>query len=181
MPLLKLVKDFLADTRAGLSVETVIIMPLLWWGYMGMFVLFEGYRSISANNRASYTISDMLSRETNSITPAYLQGLNKMVDILTQSPHRTVLRVSVVSYDEDDDEHELEWSYSTPGQNKITDGELNSKLVPYLPPMPDAAQVIVVETWMAFVPVLNVGIAPKYFESLTTIRPRFAGQLKFNP
>jgi hypothetical protein len=156
-------------------------MPLLWWAYFGMFVWFEGYRSIAANNRASYTISDMLSRETNSVTPEYLQGLNKMVDILTQSQYRTVLRVSVVSYDEDNEEHTLEWSYSTEGKNKVADGEVNSKLVPYLPPMPDAAQVIVVETWMAFVPFLNVGIAPKYFESLTTIRPRFAGQLKFKP
>jgi len=181
MPLIKMIRDFLADTRAGLSVETVIIMPLLWWAYFGMFVLFEGYRSIAVNNRASYTISDMLSRETNAITPAYVKGLSKMVDILTQSPHRTVLRISVVSYDAAEDKHNLEWSYSTPGQTQISAGEVSGKLEPYLPPMPDAAQIIVVETWMAFVPFLNVGIDAKYFESLTTISPRFAGQLKFIP
>ena len=169
-------KRFFRDQRATLSVEAAMIFPLLIWGYFGMFILFDGYRTLGTNVRASYTISDLLSRETDYITPSYMAGMNRVLDILTQSPHRTVLRVSVIRYNANTQELELEWSHSTPGRPAITDATLSS-ILPYVPIMDNPGVAIVVETYSAFVPFMNITLKPFYFESIVVTRPRFAPQL----
>lgn len=183
---------FARTERASISVEVVMVLPLLLWGYLGMFTLFDGYRALSSNIRASYTVSDMLSRETKAVNAAYIDGLNDILDVLTQSPYRTVMRVTTVQYDGKNNDYILDWSYSTQGQAAITEANLDTAIVPYLPVMPDGGVLIVVETWMAFVPLLNITLEQLYqmgeksdrvvfdafyFESLTTTRPRFAGHL----
>jgi len=182
---------YFGDESASVTVEAVMILPILLWGYFGLFILYDGYRALGSNFRAGHTISDMLSRETNAINAAYIEGLNDIQDILTQSPHRTVLRVTVASYADsnsngiiDAGEHSLEWSYSTAGQDAIVNANFETAIVPYLPPMQNGGQLIVVETWMAHEPFLNITMLSNsevfgafYFESLVTTRPRFAGQL----
>ncbi len=187
-------RRFVGDDRASITVEVVMILPLLLWGYFGMFILFDGYRALSANIRASHTISDLLSRETAVITPDYIEGLKDILDVLTQSQHRTVLRVTVARYDESADDHTLRWSYATLGQSAVSAGNFDTDIVPYLPPMPNGSEQIVIETWVAFVPFMNISLeglytpggservvfGPFYFESLVTTRPRFAGQLAWD-
>lgn len=200
-PVLRPFRRYLRDEGASLSVEAVMVLPLLLWGYFGMFILFDAYRALAANIRVAYTISDMLSRELDAVDAAYIEGLNNIQDVLTQSPSRTVLRVTSARYNDDngDDvidpgEHDLVWSYSTAGKNAIVSADFEEKIVNYLPPMPDGGVLIVVETWMAYVPFMNITLeqlyqmgdksdrvvfGPFYFESLVATRPRFAGQLCF--
>ena len=174
---------FRRDPDASMSLETVLVFPLLIWGVFGMFILFEGYRALSSNVRAAHTIGDMLSRETNTVTPGYIEGLNDILDVLTTSNHRTVLRVTVVRYDEQTDDHILEWSYATDanGIDAVTDGTLDTIIVPHLPPMPDEGVLAVVETWVAFEPFMNITLKPFYFEQRTITRPRFAGRIDWDP
>ncbi len=178
MSLAKRIRHFLQDSRATLSVEAVLIFPLLLWAYFGMFVLFEGYRTLGANTRASYTIADLLSREPDWVTPSYVEGLNDVLDILTQSPHRTVLRITVIKYNNDTDEYELQWSHATDGMDKIVTGTL-TEIMPFVPIMASPGVAIVVETWMAFEPFMNITLDSFYFESIVVTRPRFGPQLCF--
>lgn len=199
--LLRPFRRYLRDERASVTVEVVMVLPILLWGYFGMFILFDGYRALSANIRTGYTISDMISRQP-SINQAALEGLNDIQDILTQSQHRTVLRITAVRYrDLDNDgvadpgEHSLEWSHSTAGKAPITEANLQTAIVPVLPSMGDTAILVVVETFMAFVPFMNITqeqlfcnyiedcdpgrvvFGPFYFENIVVTRPRFANQL----
>ena len=198
-PLLRPFRRYLRDESASLSVEAVMILPLLLWGYFGMFILFDAYRALAGNIRVSYTVSDMLTRETETVTPAYIEGLNNIQEVLTQSPARTVLRVTTIRFVDsnenglaDPGEHFLEWSYSTAGKTAVTEADYEVQIVPYLPPMPDSSVMVVVETWMAYVPFMNITLkpfyesgttagqtvfGPFYFKSLVANRPRFAGQL----
>jgi len=172
-------RAFLKGERASLSVEAVMIFPLLLWAYFGMFILFDGYRTMVANERAAYTIGDLLSRETDYVTPTYLDGMNDVLDVLTQSPHRTVLRVSAVKYKQSTDSYELSWSYATAGKDAIAAGTL-SQLVPYIPVMADSGEVVVVETWLAFEPFMHISLDSFYFQSLVVTRPRFAAQVVYS-
>lgn len=173
---LRHIKRFLGDQHATLSVEAVMIFPLLLWAYFGMFIMFDGYRTLATNSRATYTIADILSRETDFVTPTYLAGLNDMQDILTQSAKRTVLRVSVIRYDDDTDSYELEWSHSTAGVAAIEDATLG-ELMPHVPIMANPGVAIVVETYLAFEPFMDISLKSFYFESIVVTRPRFANQL----
>ncbi|MDJ0627549.1 MAG: hypothetical protein QNJ44_04745 [Rhodobacter sp.] len=172
------IKRFSDDSFGGLSVEAVMIIPLLLWAFLGLFVLFDSFHAKATNVKASAMIGDLLSRETNEINAAYMDGLNDVLDFLTHSPHDTIMRVSVVRYDGAEDEHILVWSHATAGKEMITEGTL-STIVPHIPVVQDAGSVIVVETWMAYVPFLNIAIEPLWFQNTVVTSPRFAPQLKW--
>lgn len=177
MGLINRIRYFGRDQHASLSVEAVLILPLLLWAYFGMFILFEGYRSLASNTRASYTVADLLSRETDYVTPTYLAGMNDILDLITQSPHPTALRVSVVSYDNDAQRYNLEWSHGTRGVTDVTDASLDSELMPYIPIMASPGVAIVVETFLSFEPFMSISLDAFNFHSVTITRPRFAAQV----
>ena len=192
--LLRPFRRYLRDDSASVTVEAVMIFPILIWGYFGMFMLFDAYRAVSSNIRVSYTISDLLSREEHGVDAAYIEGLNNIQEVLTQTPERTVLRVSSVQYDLDNDEYILGWSYSTTGQDAIEQADMAEAIVPYMPPMQDGSYMIVVETWMVYVPFMNITIdelfeseeendgiqfGPFFFEALVTTKPRTFPKLIF--
>ncbi|MEL7115198.1 MAG: hypothetical protein AAGP08_06320 [Pseudomonadota bacterium] len=193
-------RRFFKDQSASITVEVVLIMPILLWGYFGMFALFDAYRSLSTNVKASYTLGDMLSRETLPVDEDYINGLNRIQDVITQSGNKTVLRVTVVEYDDNetpsfagDDFHDLKWSHATDGMLPITEATMEDAILDHLPSMFNGEQLIVVETWVAFVPFLDITTLKAarrdngalddttldafYFENLVVTRPRFAGQL----
>ncbi len=110
-----------------------------------------------------------------------------MQDVLTQSPHRTVLRVTQVANFEGNYSIYNGCALSTAGKTPITAATLNDSILPYLPNMASGDVLVVVETWMAFVPFMNITLetlynpdanpdkvvfGPFYFESLVATRPR---------
>ena len=76
------IKEFLQRFRrseeGSISVEAMLLVPILMWAYLGTFVFFDAFRSQSTNLKAAYTIGDTLSRETRHVTPAYLDSLSAM-------------------------------------------------------------------------------------------------------
>lgn len=171
-------RRFLGRDDGVLSVEAVLILPVLLWAYIGLFVLFDAFQAKSVNIKAAATIGDLLSRETNPVNAGYINGLNDVLDILVHSNHPTVMRVSVVRYDGVNDQHILVWSHGTGSKLDLTDATLD-EIEPHIPAVQDAGTVIVVETWMAYEPFLNIGVQPMYFENVVVTSPRFAPQLKW--
>ena len=73
------------DERGSFSVEAILMFPMLVWAFMAMFVFFEGLRESNINLKATYTISDLLSRETDLIDQTYLDGMNNIYAWLSRS------------------------------------------------------------------------------------------------
>lgn len=177
------IRHFWSETRGSLSVEAALILPLLTWFYVGSFVWFDAFRTQNANLKAAYTIADMLSRETVPVTETYLKGLNTVFDYLTTSNHPTYIRVTTVrclSACALDDSRVLEvgWSYATDGRAPIT----TAGIVAFndtIPIMPQGDTLVLVETFMAYEPIFNVGITATTFENKVVTRPRFAPQLLY--
>jgi hypothetical protein len=171
-------RRFSRSERGSFSVETVMIFPLLIFAYVGIFTFFDAFRALNLNIRSSYTIGDMLSRETNPVGPDYIEGLNKIQALLSGSEYETILRVTVIRYDGDDDEIELVWSAVDGGTGKhIKKLKKNTldEIEAQVPKMSHGDVNIVVETWSGFTPAF--GIESYYFEHLVVTRPRFAPQL----
>ncbi|MDJ0827255.1 MAG: hypothetical protein QNJ16_17325 [Rhodobacter sp.] len=183
MRLLKMLTTFRSRDDGVISTEAAMIMPILLFAYLGLFTFFDAFRTQNINVRASYTISDMLSRENGCIDDAYISGLNDILSILTQSQYPTILRVTIVENDPDEEDLQLKWSEvdgGTGGIQELTQGTL-SEIEDEIPAIADYDLGIVVETWAGFDPVLNFGIDAQYFENLVVTRPRFAGQLRWDP
>ncbi|MEM6322879.1 MAG: pilus assembly protein [Pseudomonadota bacterium] len=179
--LLSPLRRFRRSERGSLSVEFVLVVPIMLFAYGGLFTFFDAFRVVNLNTRASYTIADMLSREDQTLPTDYIDGMNDVLSVLTRSQYETVLRITVVQYFADDDEVRVVWSQVDGGSGEfiqpITQATFDL-IEDEVPVMADSDVNIVVETWSGFVPMLNwTGLEPQYFESVVVTRPRFGPTL----
>ena len=178
------IRDFRRSQAGTLSVEAVLAFPMLFWAATAMFTFFDAFKAQNATYRANYTISDMLSRETEAIDAAYLQGLYNVYRYMTHANSSTSwIRVSVVECmdlcDQPGRVLEFEWSNSVNGARSLTntDFAFYNDLIPLLP---KGDRLILVETSMDYVPPFPsalVSFGKRKLVSHVVTRPRFAPQL----
>ena len=163
----------------SISVESMLMLPLLIWCFLGAYVFYDAYRAQFINAKASYTIGDILSRETNYVTPEYMDSVFDLQQFLVARTTPVRLRVSVITYDEANDQYSVVRSENRGGGGTIDDAALSSMLSA-IPEMPDQGRAIVVQTSMVYSPIYAAGIAEMQFDDIVVSRPRFAGQLCWN-
>ena len=166
------------DRRGSVTVEAVIALPFLFWALLAMLVFFDAYRQSSLNVKAAFTIGDMLSREVDPITPAYLDGAVNLFDELARTETPPRMRVTVVYYNQSQQKFYRDWSHQRGGVPVLTDADLIT-MKDRLPTVPNNERLILVETWSDYNPPFNVGIKRQYLYNFVFTRPRFTPQVKF--
>lgn len=150
---------------------------------MATFVFFDAYRSESVNDKAAYTIGDAISRES-TITPTYLASMLNVHRMMTFAKDPTHIRVSVLRWDETDNRHYVVWSerQGIEGEPALSDADVapGSTAADRMPAMSDDERLIVVETWLPYQPLFNIGLGAFDFTGLTVISPRYAPQLCYD-
>lgn len=171
-------RRFAGDTRGTITIEAIVYLPFLAFCTVTSVMFYDAYRTDSLGEKATYTLGDMLSRETDYITPAYVDSAKSLMNFLTESEAgENTIRVSVVSYHEATDSYSVEWSQvrgphvSVLDTTEITGGPDN------LPNMVDGEQLIVIDTYLDYVWPLAVGFDDITMEARVFTRPRFAPQL----
>jgi len=172
------------DEHGTVAVETVMIVPLL---ILGLFFSYEAYgllRQQSLRDKATYTVADILSRETAVVTDTYVDNLKRVFDMMSGNSDGQ-LRVSVIRYRNDPaqgiDEFDLRWSEvrGTGTMNALTDAEVRDAHDTF-PIMEDGEEIIYVESRGSFTTPVSTGA---FNESLLSTRmfviPRFAPQVCF--
>lgn len=167
------------DESGSGTVEGVLMIPIMVWVFLASYVFFDAYRAQFVNAKASYTIGDILSRETGYITPEYMDSLYDLQQFLVGRPDPIRLRVSVVEFDEANNDYELIWSENRGGGGELTQGDID-EIDDYIPIMADGEKVMVVQTSMRYTPIYTAGIDPLDFDDFVITRPRFAGQVCWN-
>lgn len=172
----------LREEAGSVSVEAVVIMPLLLWWYVASFVFFDGFKQHSMNVKAAYTVGDMLSRQTDAINDAYLEGMSDIFDYLTQQRNDSWLRVTQIYWQGSRDRYRIDWSYGTDGHNdaRLTNGDLDD-IAERLPTLVNGERIILVESFTTYAPAFNVGLeAELLFSNFVVTSPRYAPQLAKN-
>lgn len=171
-------KKFAGDARGSLTVEAVIMFPILFWAMLSMLVFFDAYRQNGLNVKAAFTIGDMLSREVDPINAAYLDGAINLFEELSRSDLDARMRVSVVRYSHAQQRFFRDWSHQRGGVPVLSNADVLA-MQNRLPVVPDNERLIIVETWSDYNPPFNVGIKRQYLYNFVFTRPRFAPQVKF--
>jgi hypothetical protein len=179
MRLPKLLRRFIRDTEASLTVELVIMLPVLLWGYVATSVFFDAYNVQSNAAKATYTIADLLSRQREEVDAQFLGEAHDLFDWLLAGNGVSAMRVSSVSYDVEDEAYDVHWSYSSGGRPLQTDVSIADH-AGQLPDLPEGDYVIVVETWLDYVPSFSVGLPSQTFENFTVTAPRFMPKLEYD-
>jgi hypothetical protein len=172
-------RRFLRDTGGSLSIEAAIMAPTLVFALFLIFTIFDIFRFDATNSKAAYTIGDLLSRETEGVDQAYINGLKDIFDYIVLNDNDTWIRVSVVRYDGDDDEFKLVWSHGNTGVTSL-DSDTAESIYTVIPEMSEEDIVIVVETFMPYQMPFRVGIADFSFKNTVVTRPRFSSQLNWS-
>lgn len=177
---------FLADETGSITIEAIIMLPILVWCYVASYAFFDGYRAASINVRTAYTVLDTLSRETGYITDDYMNGLVALEDYLTGNMTNVGLQVTVFHYDDGTSGggagYRANWSRSRGSMPTLTTSELND-LSSNLPDMTDGEVAILVRTRVHYNTKFEssfTGLLDQDMTQLMVMRPRFAGQLCWN-
>ena len=187
-PVLKRFGSFARDNRGTLAVETALMLPMLAFWYMGTYVFFDAYKSYAKSIKASYTISDIISRERDGIDAAFIDGLDGLFDRMNYSAGDPWIRISRVTFDDDPtDVYVLNWSYATDGHAALTQTDINNMIDDFLPIMADDETLIITETRMPYRPAFSLALDTNHWlttafesqtwENLFVSRPRFANNM----
>lgn len=173
-------QSFWEDARGTLTVEAVITVPLLFWATAATFDFFEVHRYKSVREKATFTVADMISRETSStgLTSIYLDNAKILFDEISNDDGANQLRVSVISYDADEDEYSVAWSQirGVGKLTQLTDGDVRNAH-DTLPSVDDGEEIILVESTSKYEPLFNVGLNDVVIDTRVFTAIRFAPQI----
>ncbi len=170
-------RDFLLQDHGGLSIEALIMFPILLWAFGGMFVFFDAFKTNTTNVKATYTVADLISRMTEPIDEEFIDGMNRVYAFLTGGDSNNDIRVTVVRREVDADNNEsnaLVWSYASGTMLPYTELGQVANIIPM---MAVGAETIIVQTRTDWVPPVGYGLTPLTLTDLAFTSPRFAPQV----
>lgn len=172
-------RGFLRRTDGNVSIEFALYAPLLLGLFAAIYTFFDAFRQESVNLKAAYTVSDLISRETNYINETYIDSMHTLTGLLIRSDTPLSTRISVVRWDEADKRFYVDWSKVRGSAfTEWADSTIN-QVKNDLPSMVDQERVILVETWNEVAPAFNIGLPTMDIQNFVFTRPRFAPQVVF--
>lgn len=177
-----MLRRFRKDEHGTVSIEVILLVPLLFWAYLATFVMFDAYKTQTDGLRAAYAVADAISREDEEINQTYLNSMTNLLNFLTRSSRKVTMRTTIVCYSEDTNGYHVAWSKltgpDTENRTIYTDANINT-ISDKLPIMPVGDQIIVLEMFMQYTPFWDVGLEPTEYEYFSFTRPRFTNQIKW--
>jgi hypothetical protein len=165
---------FLHDDRGSISIEFIIVLPLLLFLTTGGLTYWDAFHSNSRTAKVAYTISDIMSRHdvVDNVDMAYLFDLlDKMVPVTVD---RRSLRISSICFE--DGQYRVLWSFSSSSgdvavPDALEDEDIPLAIMPAMEPQDSVLFTEVEARWQP--PFLNVGLGDKTWHSGLISRPRF--------
>lgn len=170
------IRTFLRDETGTVMAETVLVLPMLLWAYLGLFVYWDTFRSLNSVQKATYTVSDIISREMVTQPTTYFDGLREVMEVLIDTDQDVKMRITSITYKQINSQFEVMWSYS-PGPAELQLPELTTTTLQdvkdLIPNMSDADYATIVETEVTYVPAFNIGMTERVLKQFIITRPRF--------
>ena len=174
----RLFKTYLRDTSAAVSMETIIIFPILTWAWIGTFAFFDAYRVYTTSIKATFTIADLLSRQTATVYGYDIEGMARMLESMIRDTDGVEMRVTQILRDTSGN-YQVDWSHATGTQAQLFTASL-AAVEDRLPDMANGERVVLVESFVDYEPAFNVGLNDLTFDNFTLTRPRYAGQVPYD-
>jgi len=167
---------FASDQSGNVAIEATIILPIMFWAYLSMFSIFDAYRQYTVSQKAAYTISDLISRQTTPIDDAFMDSSRALFEMLTRSIDEPSMRLTIVKYNEADNSYTVQWSEVRGSFGALVDENIEN-WHDRLPVMPDQENVIVLETQSQYDPPFDTGLENRTIKNFVFTRPRYAPQV----
>lgn len=172
-------KAFKQNEGGSITVEFIIMIPLLFWAFMASYVYFDGYRLSTTNLKAAYTVSDVLSRETDVVDDDYIDALVELIEFLSSPDDDVDMRVTIVTWSEDDERYYVDWSENRGFDGPVTNNNID-EFEDSLPVLYDGDRMIMMETRSLYEPDFSIGIEDQELYNIVFTRPRFVSNIAYD-
>ncbi|PRY74468.1 TadE/TadG family type IV pilus assembly protein [Marivita geojedonensis] len=193
-----LLSRFSRDEKGDITVEVLILLPALLVIFAASWVYFDVMRQQTINQKANYTIGDIVSRETEILDESYIDNAQNLLLHLAQAQGDDVdLRITIVQYNvngngngkdsnnsgndngNNNGSYDLVWSKARGDWPELTQADIDAS-VAQLPLLAPGDQTILVETRDWYNPLLNLTPLDAFdISTYSFTRPRFAPQVIF--
>jgi len=165
--------QILRDQRGSISIEFMVVFPLLLFLSISGLAFWDAFQSNSKTAKIAYTVSDIMSRYdvVDSTDMAYLYSVQDKM--LSPDLDRRSLRISSICFENGN--YRVLWSFTSNSPDIADPGALTDTDIPVaiLPAMAPQDSVILTEVEARWQPKLNVGVGAKTWRSELVSRPRF--------
>lgn len=175
MPRSSTLRRFWTNEEGSISIEVLIVMPLLAFVLISSVAYWEGFRSVGQTAKVGHVVSDIVSRYT-SVNDADMDDFANAVDaLLPNTVDQRTFRVSSICAA--NGRLVVMWSDSQSGSDAVRPPPLDIENVDasLLPRILDGQSLILTEIKARWRPIAtNIGLAEQTWESTLFIKPRFA-------
>lgn len=169
-----IISRFARKEDGSVAVEAVLILPMVFWAYLTLFSVFDTYRHTAVAQNATFTVADMVSRETTPLDDSYLDGAREAMRYLANAQSAdTAIRVTSIQYDAISNSYEAKWSHSRGWVTNLSTQDV-SGWHSRLPVMPDNQHIIVVESWIKYKPPFKTSLGEQEINHFVFTKPRYA-------
>lgn len=171
------VSGFLAiwwgDEKGTLTIEFLLWLPYLALWFIASTIFYDAYKSRNEAANAAYTLSDIITRQTE-VDNQFLDSLYTLQDrLLPQADGVRTLRISSIQFS--GGKYQVLWSRSMGGGSVMKDADIPIQI---MPAMAELDTVILTELAVPFIPFANwVGVRARTWSFDLVSRPRFASQV----
>lgn len=161
------------DETGAVTVEFVIVIPLLLTMMILSFEVFDAFKSYSRASKATYAVSDIITRQTQ-IDQTFVQELHLVMDSMMPWLNEDKwIRVTTISYDSVDG-YQVVWSYGSGTTDLWTDQTMTEALIGKLPTVASGDTIVVTETSIPHRSLVqSLGLDDMVWSVKQIARPRF--------
>jgi hypothetical protein len=168
--------DFRKSDDGSASIELLFMVPLLSLITFSLVTYFAAFRAQTHATQAATVMTDMVSRETAVITPAYLEGMEGLMKTLVHTDQNPDFRLTAFTYDASNSVYTVAWSKDNGALGPLDDTAIN-EVSHRLPILKHGQRAILIETSVDYTPLLDIGLGTRVFENFNVAAPRFVPQL----
>lgn len=188
MYLVQKLKAFRDDERATITLEFVIIAPVLLFLLALGFQFFDAFKSYSRAAKATYAVADIISREKNPIDSTFDAKLHGLLEaLLPWIQDDKAIRMTSIKWNVDEADYEVIWSCEVNGADAALDfyaysqlstETLSAEQKAKLPDLVPGDSVIFVETHIPYSALFDyIGLGDLVWENEVAVRPRFNSEV----
>ncbi|CUH40749.1 hypothetical protein JSE7799_03484 [Jannaschia seosinensis] len=173
---------FLSNEDGSMSIEAVLVLPLLCFLFMAGFSYFDGYRRDATMSKATYAVADLLSRRRDVVRPFDLEGLENIYETMVFSTEEeTYMRFTEIERVPDADGGlQITWSYATDGQKAMSDRALDL-LKGRIPRFDIGKRVLLVQAYTIDQPDFRVFLPDRIVDTIHLVSARYERCIAFSP
>jgi len=166
----KLLSNFKRNERGVVTLEFIIMMPLMVLWLIGSNSFFDAFKTYLRASKATYTAVDLISRQS-TVGPTFVSNVGTIFESIVDADGASS-EVIISSIRMWNDALQIEWSQNANGNLGMTD--TNEIPLAYIPDLQNGEVIVLIQSSVPFIPLHSWGqLTAKTFTNTVAVTPRF--------